>query len=250
MRRRAVLSLSLLVLTGLVLGACGVTPHTSDRTAARPVDETGGGQFPVSRSKPIPIRAGAFVRGFNAKDVRVRAERAIASENAKARFKGWLQGIYFYPSGVGAGTFEERPFPCDRSRVAETGLESVLRDSRYWFDAPFYMPAGTYETSFPFGLTCDGAAFLVERDYEVRPTGGPLMISLTRQSFFVGFPVSRDRLETTLINGRPAVLVRPLITEGMGGSAVLVRVPLGLLRIQSDALPIDELIRIARSMVR
>jgi hypothetical protein len=249
-RRQVGLVASLAAAVAVALVAAGANGGRVHSTGRSMPEATGGGQVPIERTTAVLIRGGSFARNTSARGFRERANAAMAVENAKPRFKGWVNGIYFYPSGVNAGSFETDPFPCGKPEVREVGDAATLKASRFWFAAPRYVPAGTYENFYPFGLACPAGTFLVERDFEVRPAGGMLLISRTSQPFFVGFPVSRDRLQATTLAGRPAVLVRPLTEEGFGGAAVIVRLRGSIVRVQSDTLPLNELVQVAASMSR
>lgn len=206
------------------------------------------GQFPIYRDPPLRLTAGRYASPLDTVAENQAGVQAELEDNGKPKFQGWIQGVY-----LGSDLPKEvKGFPCDRSDLGEIGNpedEQQLRKSAYWFDPPSYLPAGTFDWTYPFGQTCGSEpAFDLWREFLV-DGGGEISIYRTWRHFFPE-NFSQDRVSEGTIGGLPAVIVSPLTPEGAGSAHIIVKEKSGgTIRVSGFGLPLSEVEKIIAALV-
>ncbi|MGQ9573527.1 MAG: hypothetical protein ACUVV3_10185 [Dehalococcoidia bacterium] len=134
---------------------------------------------------------------------------------------------------------------------------------------PGYLPEGVDAHPQPDHVAvrkCSGTIVTVWKEYQVPskfdqrdPTSAPLWsggeFSIMRERSTVrAFPLmgAAERMGPITIAGRPAVLMRPVMPEGvdigMGDMAIVIAEDFGLTAIQGSGLPLSEFIKIAEGL--
>ena len=176
-------------------------------------------------------------------------ERLRQEEVSKPKFEGVLNGIRIYSPDappedqpespcIGAKP-EEVEYP-DMSAVAGTPLEIV----------PAYLPAGAEEQPPTFGpvVVCRGIVAWVERAWSI-PGKGDFNIRRRQGEHAAAIAVPAGRLSAATIDGKPAVLKKPLV-EGYDSAAVYLAEDFGMTVVSGAALGLsmDEMIKIAEGL--
>ena len=188
---------------------------------------------------------------------------AIFNEDAqKPRFNQEINGITVGPDEALAATF------CT-SKTSQWADPEKAKGTAVDFH-PSYLPAGVkVAASEPEVVECGSSVFSVLRYYDVpykadpdvspsNPpewTGGSFSIwrmLSDKHTFFLSG--AAERMGPITIAGRAAVLMRPVMPEGvdngLGQMAIVIAEDFGLTAIQGGGLPMDEFIKIAEGLYK
>ena len=176
-------------------------------------------------------------------------ERLRQEEASKPKFEGVLNGIRIYspdappedqPESPCIGAKPEEVGYPDMSAVAGTPLEIV----------PAYLPAGAEEQPPTFGpvVVCRGIVAWVERAWSI-PGKGDFNIRRRQGEHAAAIAVPAGRLSAATIDGKPAVLKKPLV-EGYDSAAVYLAEDFGMTVVSGAALGLsmDEMVKIAEGL--
>ncbi len=163
-------------------------------------------------------------------------------ESAKPKFSGVVNGIRLYEPAAG-----ERDVGCTgepQFRPLDAAAGSRLDVT------PEYLPEGASETIGSEGSTsvvCDNRVISVTRNYGWPPSGS---FQIGRVAGEHAFPVdaSGERVEAISVDGKKAVLVKPVVASGFGESMLIVAEEFGPTVIYAYMVPEHDLVRIAEGV--
>jgi hypothetical protein len=126
----------------------------------------------------------------------------LATQVAKPRFVGVLNGVTFYPQSANADYVRQLSPKCATNKVTDAPPE-LARTSALNFSTT-YLPANTV-VSAQFATACGDDVISIATDYRA-PTG-PLAIYRNPGPATQSARFSRDQLEALTLGGRPAVII-------------------------------------------
>ena len=214
-----------------------------------------GGAGGVAEATPVQITPGEYrssVSGrYAALGAENRGKQVEIKEHSEAPFAGWVNGIYIYPDESNAPVgFVPDPAArtgatCSSSRVVS---ENELKTSGYYMDIPSWMPPGAVEAQGIFASACGSQITVVSRQFELQPYGVLIGVILRPGVRNASFPAVAERVHATRVNGRPAVAITPLTTDGFGNSAIFILTAKGLLQVGGYGVRFADLRAIAESI--
>lgn len=190
-------------------------------------------------------------RPENVPEFMLEWERVTQEEEAKPKFDGVVNGIRLYPTGA-----EDPPEPdwaCKGTTPEEreyVTLDAVVGTPMEII--PTYLPPGAEETYTPLPpVICKSVVAYVERRWNIRGEGD-FSIQRRQGERVIDTDASAERVSPATVAGKPAVLVAPLITPGMGSgygySAVIMAEDFGFTIVGAFGLPLEESIKIAEGL--
>lgn len=205
--------------------------------------------YPLYREPPVRLTPGRWDSPLDTGAERDAGVQAQQSDLKKPRFTGWAAGVYVAKV---PDTDKAPLYPCSKEELLLLGLpsdEPVLRTSPYWFDAPSYLPAGTFDMTYPSGGGCGPDKPLgVYREFLI-DGGADFSIARTWTRYLEG-NFSEDRVTTDTVSGRDAVIIPPFTPEGYGDSHIVLQDPAGgTIQLTGHDLPLSELRKIAEALV-
>jgi hypothetical protein len=239
-RRRGLLTLAAGLALVLALWTAGcASPRSS------PEGQGGAGGSPYQ--SPRTLRSGSYVPPVHSvPGATARGMAAQAIDERKPRFGGWMNGIYFVRPGESPPQDPRAGTVCPRSEVRAASEEQVRQHPR--FPELSYVLPGMSEVETPSGSLCRDRVIVIQRIFSVGPYSVEVSVVRYPGSWFVETSVSRDRLSTGQIAGRPAVVKAPVTPEGYGESAIYIREEDGVTVVGALDLPLEELTRIAEGV--
>ncbi len=228
-------------LSGLILaGAC--SGDDGEESANRVYDTqieapTIGGHSGPRYEVPIPVTDGdLWPADFNFQEAGDRATAVELSEGTP--LSGKVAGIEIIP--IAAANRENAAGLCD---IAE------FKEAKHFEFG--YLPPGTSLQTPQYEALCpDGSLNFVSQEF-VTKHGGFLKVEYGHRApghrFFV-YDAPEERVRTTEINGREALVVDPPIPEGMGQSLVAHSAPNGFITVIGANIPVEEIIRLLENL--
>ncbi len=177
-------------------------------------------------------------------------QQRVDEDQQKPRFVGDLLGIYIAP------TTNQWPKEIQREHDelnAEGCTYGLLADTAH-LDFPRtlnMLPKYTLKTGFPQALICGGSPTSIVREYTVAgPNNTPANLSIIRGVFKAyDFDVASDRISTTVIGGRDAILIRANTPDGLAQrSVVIFPEAFGMTEIHAFNLPEADLLAVAEAV--
>ncbi len=171
----------------------------------------------------------------------------IKEEQQKPRFAGEILGLFLAP------TEEEFPPEYRARRDPTCGFTSApagaLDFPRPVALAQKWVPRDPDQ--FPMVFACKGSVTHVTYEYVTDGVGLPASIGIIRQVARGNTQnVAAERVVSTVVSGRPAVLIKPITPDGLGQtSEILFPEEFGMTNIYAFNLPETELLAIAAAVV-
>jgi len=225
---------------GLLLAvlACGDSEGLPQGTPST-TSPGGGGEGPLPYASPIARATGAFpVPAYDPANSE-RNKSIVDVQRSLPPFSGDIAGFRLYLMGD-----TPRKWPCEDA-------EATTNDDTPAEKMPFavsYFTPGTVEEVRPYLRTCpDGAVYYAFRTFHVGPaqytvslTGGERAI--LNDEWKVG------HVKESVVHGQEAVVVEPWHPDGYGSSMVAWPAANGFLMVRANALPVQEVLKIAEGV--
>jgi len=180
---------------------------------------------------------------------------ALKADSEKPRFTGTLAGIRLTAGGATSGPeigcaelFQNVPFDTTKGTAFEID--------------PTYLPAGIAgESSPPAATACQGKLVGSGRTWAPSKAGDPWIFvrRILRPEAWADSPAPQERvsagtISTMAVKNIPAVLVRPVLSDGRGGSWIIFgeKADAGFVvtLIDGEDVPLDELRKFAEGLTR
>jgi hypothetical protein len=191
---------------------------------------------PATQAQPVPTVSVAVDQ----------LQNTLQADQAKARFKGELLGIFISPT--------EADWPAAVRRDRSCELPVSKRTSPLDFARPFDLPTKWTprdpESPLPLTFACGAAVTTLSYEYVSAGGGPPASLGIVRTvDHALGVDVAADRVTTMQIGGRAAIVVRPASPDGIGlTSEVIFPEPFGFTDIYAFSISEQELLAIATSV--
>jgi hypothetical protein len=144
-------------------------------------------------------------------------------EAAKPKFDGVIQGIHFVPEEVLSANGPPSMAPCP---TPARNLEpTVVTDLDFVVTRPPSLPYVIKKVTGPTKIACGTVATWVGYSYELSTPFGDGFVSVAHRRlsrFEIGRTASPERVSSSGINGRPAVVIKPLDTSGVGNAEIII----------------------------
>lgn len=227
----------------MLLSGCGAGKTTADG-----VGGAGGQEY----ATPSPVTAGDYRNPVLGPEAEARGNEAARAEDAKPKVMAWMNGIYLWPDyrDLKPG---QTPDPASNPRPPCPGKatipsEAELRASPFFIDIPDYLPPGARETEAPYGEKCGDTLVLISRQFALGHYGSYLGIVRRIGTRAAQSSTSVDRVSSGVINGKPALFIRPLNAEGFGGSGIFILDGDVVTSVGGLDMPFSDVLRVARGV--
>jgi hypothetical protein len=183
----------------------------------------------AGRYDPPIASPGAFEEGLAANQV----------DSAKPQFNGSVAGIRLYSfDGVARGTAAGKVV-CGGGQIKE------FRDVK---NLSFeYLPPGTYTLGPQSAAICeDGSIASFGQQFSTDTTTFDIWYTAGERAF--GHDAPEDRISAGKVNGRDAVIIRPITDAGFGRTWIAEATDNGLLIVDAREMPLTEVQKIAEGV--
>jgi hypothetical protein len=108
-----------------------------------------------------------------------------------------------------------------------------------------YLPAGMSKT-FEAGNFCRDQVVHIVRHFVILPSGASIFVAMTARPPIESADAPIDRLQALTIQGRPAVLVKPVFAGDR--ARVYVRHERGVMIVAGHQIEVDEILKVAEGV--
>jgi hypothetical protein len=225
MRAGAILAMSSLF---FALGACGDgDSQDGEASGGFGRNVAGGDHVPPFYMEPVPLTEGDYMpENFPFEQV---AEKALGVQAAEAKsplFEGSLNGYQVY--------LPESETDRDRRRTCQ--VEGFVPSDSLTLA---YLPPGTSATSPQFRGVCpDGSVSFVMQSFVTKHASFDAIYVPGRHWIEAEAPA--ERVGEITLDGRPGLVIKPLVEEGFGRSYLGLSTGKGILYVDARDLPLEQ----------
>lgn len=227
-------TLALFALITLVLLACG-----SDAGGETAVDEPAHGGAPPVYSEPKRLTPGRFDPPIASAGAFERGLAASEADSAKPRFEGTVSDIRLYSLEELGRDPAARKVVCAGGRIKEFRPTDELQFA--------YLPPGTFAIGPQSAAICDdGSVASFGQQFNTDTATFDVWFTAGERAF--GHDAPEDRVSAGKVNGRDAVIIRPITEEGFGRAWIAIATEHGLIIVDARELPADQVRQIAEGI--
>ena len=197
-----------------------------------------GGTGPVYL-EPVPLVPGKYESPLASLEAREQGMAALNAEKGKPQFEGVINGIRLWSYEHAFNDVSVMKVVCGGGDYVEWRLVNKLVFS--------YLPPGTAAVTPQNEAVCaDGSVAWAGQHFL---TDGPTF-GIWYESGEWAFPqdAPAERVAAGKVQGRPAVIIRPLTKEGFGRTWVVFATKNGMIVVDAQEMPLAEALKIAEGI--
>ena len=199
-------------------------------------DGSAGGFFYL---EPVPLVPGKYPWPLGSQAAQERGMAALNAEKGKPQFEGTVNGIRLWSSEHGY-TDGSVKVVCGGGDYAEWRLVEKLVFT--------YLPPGTAAEGPQQEVLCADGSVAGAGQHFVVTDGPTFRIWYESGERAFANEATAKGVQAATVQGRPAVIVRPLTEEGFGRTWVVFATKNGMIQVDAIDMPLDQALKIAEGV--